>query len=111
VQETATPPSETRSRASTEVSREPRVDATSEKTLAAPTLAADRLTSDGRRGTPFLLISLLVAISLLVMASAPVALARRPGGLVATALGYRTELAVGGAMLLLLSAIGFFLTA
>ena len=77
--------------------------------LAASALAIDTPTG-GSGGLSPLLISLLIAIGLLALASAPPALARRTGGLAASAFGLRLEIAVGGALLLLLSAIGFFLT-
>jgi len=81
-----------------------------EETLAAPALPVATATRGGSNGLPFLLISLLVAIGLLALASAPPALGKRPG-LAASVLHFRAEIAVGGAMLLLLSAIAFFLTA
>ena len=77
--------------------------------LAAPQLAVE---GSAGSGLPILLlISLVVSIALLALASAPGAIARREGSVAATALGFRTEIAIGGAVLLLLTAIGFFLTA
>jgi hypothetical protein len=76
--------------------------------LAAPALALD----DGRRGSApiFLLIGLMAAIGLLAIATVPPTAARR-GGIAAAALAFRFEIAIAGALLLLASAVAFFLTA
>lgn len=86
-----------------------RGQAASDEQLAAPALSLD--TRDARRVPILLLVSLLIAIGLLAIATAPPTIARRRGGLAATALGFRAEIATCGALLLMLTAVGFFLTA
>ena len=78
------------------------------RSVAAPALS---FTESERGGAPlFLLVILSLAIGLLAIATTPPARARR-GGITAAALSLRLEIALAGALLLLLSAVAFFLTA
>ncbi len=83
----------------------------SAESLASPALTLYEVGKRASVASILLLVGLLAAILLLGLATASPTRDRREGSVAATLVGLRLEIATGGGTLLLLSAIGFFLTA